>query len=265
MVNANILIMEEEIQKELVSIITPVYNVEKYIAQTIEAVQLQTYRNWELLLVDDCSKDNSAQIIAEYKKNDLRIKYFKLEKNSGAAVARNEALSRAQGRFLAFLDSDDLWVPEKLQKEMAVMLNGESAFVFTAIKMVDENNNLIKDTISVPKRVTYERLLKETVIATSSVLLDKKVIGDFRMPLIRSGQDYATWLLILKKVSYAIGINEGLVLYRKSSNSLSSNKFKSIKQVYKIQTQNEKINRISAAFNTFCFSLYAFKKHFLNR
>ena len=252
-----------EYDNNLVSIITPVYNAEKFISKTIQSVINQTYKNWELILIDDCAKDDSANIIAGFTANDNRIKYYKLGQNSGAAVARNTGIQKALGRYLAFLDSDDLWLADKLEKQMDMMIKGSYSFVFSAIKIIDENGAIIKDVISVPQRVSYNMLLKRTVIATSSVLLDRCKIGNFTMPLRRSGQDYATWLMILRKISYAIGINDGLVLYRKSTTSLSSNKFKSIKQVYSIQTEDEQLNPLCASFNTFCFCLYAFKKHFL--
>lgn len=252
-----------EYDNNLVSIITPVYNAEKFIAKTIQSVLNQTYKNWELILIDDCAKDDSANIIAQFIAADDRIKYYKLAQNSGAAVARNAGFQKALGRYLAFLDSDDLWIADKLEKQMDMMLKGSYPFVFSAIKMIDENDIVIKDVISVPQKVSYNTLLRRTVIATSSVLLDRHKIGNFTMPLRRSGQDYATWLMILRNISYAVGINEGLVLYRKSSTSLSSNKLKSIKQVYSIQIENEHLNLLCAGFNTLCFCFYAFKKHFL--
>lgn len=247
----------------LVSVIIPVYNVEHVIEQTINSVLQQTYRNIEVVLVDDCSPDNSARIIHEIMDKDERIRYFKLEKNSGAAVARNRAITESRGRYIAFLDSDDMWESNKLEKELALMKERDCAFVYSAIKMVDKDGKVTKESTYVPVKLSYKTILTRTYIATSSVLLDMEKIGEFQMPLRRSGQDYATWLMLLRRVDYAYGIQEPLVRYRNSPNSLSSNKIASLKKVYSVQTKFERINPIYAAFNTFCFGLYAFKKHFL--
>ena len=247
----------------LVSIITPVYNAERVIERTIGSVLHQTYQNWEMILVDDCAKDNSAYLIKKMALDEPRIKYYKLEQNSGAAVARNKAIEMAQGQYMAFLDADDYWLEDRLQRELDMMKEKNCAFVYAATQMIDEQDQKIGDFTPVPEWTDYKHLLKRTVIATSTVLLDMNVIGDFTMPLRRSGQDYATWLMLLRRVDKAYGITEPLVLYRISPKSLSSNKFKSIKQVYGIQTKDEGLNPIYAGYNTLCFCLYAFKKHFM--
>ena len=246
-----------------VSVIIPVYKVAWVIENTIQSVQNQTYRDLEIILVDDCSPDNSAEIIKKMMVKDERIKYFKLDKNSGAAVARNKAIRESTGRYVAFLDSDDLWEPNKLEKELALMKDNDCGFVYSAIKMIDKDGNVTKDSTYVPTHLSYKTILTRTYIATSSVLLDMEKVGEFQMPLRRSGQDYATWLMLLRRVDYAYGIQEPLVRYRNSPGSLSSNKIASLKKVYSVQTKFEGINPIYAAFNTFCFGLYAFKKHFM--
>lgn len=247
----------------LVSIIVPVFNAQRVIEETVKSVQEQTYKYWEIILVDDSSMDRSAILIKKMAMNDQRIKYFKLEHNSGAAVARNKGISLAQGRYIAFLDADDYWMPEKLQRELDIMKETKGSFIYTATQMIDEGGHKLGDYTPVPEWTDYNHLLKRTVIATSSVLLDMNMIGDFSMPLRRSGQDYATWLMLLRRVERAYGINEALTFYRISPKSLSSNKLKSIKQVYSIQTKEEGLNPIYAGYNTLCFCLYAFKKHFL--
>lgn len=246
----------------LVSIVTPVYNAERFIGSTIRSVMAQTYTRWEMLLIDDCSADNSAHIIQELAEKDERIKYFRLPQNGGAAVARNEAIQRATGEYLAFLDSDDLWEPEKLQ-EQVTLADSNEPFVFTAIKTVNEQEEIIKDYVWIPETTDYRHLLRQTVIATSSVMLHRPTIGTFTMPLRRSGQDYATWLMLLRRVKRARGIQKALTTYRVSSNSLSSKKLDSIKQVFSIQTKDEHISKISAAINTLHFCWYAFKKHYI--
>jgi teichuronic acid biosynthesis glycosyltransferase TuaG len=250
-------------QQGLVSIVTPVYKAARYIEETIRSVQAQTYKDWELLLIDDCSPDNSGEIIERLAQADARIRYHRLEQNSGAAVARNTAIGMARGEYLAFLDSDDLWEPEKLSRQTRFMQEKGCAFSYTRIRMTDAEGNTLKDDIHVPEKISYQGLLRQTVIATSTVMLNRTKLTDFRMPLRRGGQDYATWLQILRETGYAYGLNETLTVYRTSSYSLSSNKLDSVRQVYEIQTQDEHINPLSAAFNTLCFCWYAFKKHYL--
>ncbi len=247
----------------LVSIVTPVYNAGGVIERTIQSVLNQSYNNWEWILVDDCSKDNSVEIVKKQAEIESRIKYYRLEQNSGAAVARNKGIEMAEGRYLAFLDADDFWMEDKLQREMDLMKTMDCGFVYAATQMIDENDKKLGEYTPVPEWTDYKHLLRRTVIATSTVLLDMGKIGDFSMPLRRSGQDYATWLMLLRRVNNAYGINEPLVLYRISPKSLSSNKLKSIKQVYDIQTKDESLNAFYAVFNTLCFCLYAFKKKFM--
>lgn len=242
---------------------TPVYKAARYIEETIRSVQAQTYKDWELLLIDDCSPDNSGEIIERLAQADARIRYHRLEQNSGAAVARNTAIGMARGEYLAFLDSDDLWEPEKLSRQARFMQEKGCAFSYTRIRMTDAEGNTLKDDIHVPEKISYQGLLRQTVIATSTVMLNRTKLPDFRMPLRRGGQDYATWLQILRETGYAYGLNETLTVYRTSSDSLSSNKLDSVRQVFEIQTQDEHINPLSAAFNTFCFCWYAFKKHYM--
>lgn len=248
-------------QTPKVSIIVPVYNASRFLEQTIQSVIHQDFTNWELLLVNDCSTDNSTEIIDRYEE-DKRIRLINLDKNEGAAVARNQGIALAKGRYIAFLDSDDVWMPSKLSKQIAFMETKVCAFSFTQIRMTDEKGKPISKVRTIPERVDYSYLLHKTVIATSSVVLDKQAIGDFSMPLRRSGQDYATWLMLLRKVTYAYCVQEPLVDYRVVNNSLSSNKLASLKQVYDIQTKDEYISSWQAAYNTCCFAIYAFKKHF---
>lgn len=246
-----------------VSVIIPVYNVEKYIHKTIESVLAQTYQDIEIILVDDCSKDKSAQIIAKYKKSHSEIVYFLQHKNMGAGAARNKALEIASGQYVAFLDSDDLWLPEKVEKQIKLMKEKNSPFSYTAIEMIDEEGRLIKGKRSIKEICDYNYLLHNTMIATSSVIVDRNILGNFRMSLRRGGQDYATWLSLLRDGAVACGINEVLVQYRVRHDSLSSNKFKSIKQVWEIQTQDEHINKVFATIHVGCFAFNAVKKYLI--
>ena len=255
--------MVEQLEEGLVSIITPVYKAERVIGETIRSVLAQSYCHWEMIVVDDCSPDHSEQIIHQLAAEDSRIRYHRLERNSGAAVARNTAISLAKGEYLAFLDSDDLWAPEKLERQLAFMTEHHAAFSFTRIQMIDAEGKIVKADVPIPDKADYKYLLRHTVIATSTVIVNRRQAGDFSMPLRRGGQDYATWLQLLRTTDYAYGLNECLTSYRTGGQSLSSNKFKSIQQVYTIQTEDEHIGRLTAAFNTLCFCIYAFKKYFL--
>jgi len=241
-----------------VSVIIPVYNAEKYIAQTVESVLNQSYNDVEIILIDDCSTDNTKTILNAYQG---RIKYKFLQTNSGVAVARNTGLKLAKGRYVAFLDSDDVWYPEKLKKQISCMNEKNAAICYTAIEMIDSSGNIFKEKRPVLEKVDYQFLLRNTMIATSSVVIDRNKTDNFQMPLIRSGQDYATWLQLLRKTEFACGINEVLVKYRTGQKSLSSKKWRSIGQVWTIQTRQEHINIFKASVNTLCFSFNALKKY----
>ncbi|WP_201319180.1 MULTISPECIES: glycosyltransferase family 2 protein [unclassified Paenibacillus] len=214
----------------LVSIITPAYNCEKYISQTIDSVLAQTYSNWEMIIVNDMSSDNTENIIREYAKKDTRIRLINLTENSGAAVARNTALENARGRFIAFLDSDDGWKEEKLEVQLRFMVDNNYGFTFTSYELMRENVSDKTKIFRVPASLNYSQGLKNTVIGCLTVVIDKDILGDFRMPLIRRGQDNLTWLMLLKKGHIAYGLNENLAMYRRVSGSLSNNKVKALKR-----------------------------------
>lgn len=255
--------MNREYVKDKVSIIIPIYNAEKNLEKTLASIFAQTYKNIEVVLIDDCSTDNSAKIIIEYKKKHSEIKYYCQPENLGAGAARNKGLELATGQYVAFLDSDDIWMSEKLERQLSLMKEKKSPFSYTAIEMIDEDGITIKQKRNIREVCDYKYLLHNTIIATSSVVVDREVLGDFRMPLRRGGQDYATWLKLLRTGVVACGINDVLVRYRVSPNSLSSNKLKSIRQVWEIQTQDEHINKFIAAFDVCCFVINAAKKYFL--
>ncbi len=245
----------------IVSVITPVYNAERFIECTVESAAMQTYKDIEIVLVDDCSIDNSYALIEKLMDKYPNIVYHRQETNQGAAVARNTALKLARGRYVAFLDSDDLWKPDKIERQIALMKKENCSFCYAAIDFIDENGTVLKRRRSIKETCDYDYLLHNTIIATSTVVVDRNLMGDFQMPLRRGGQDYATWLMLLRDGVVARGINEVLSHYRISNNSLSSNKWKSIKQVWQIQTQDEQINKVNAAWNVCCFVLNAIKKY----
>lgn len=248
----------------LVSVITPVYNAETVIGKTLESVFAQTYKNIEIVLVDDCSSDNSQLVIEKYQKEHPEIVYFRQPTNQGAGAARNKALELAKGQYVAFLDADDLWYQEKIERQIKLLNEKGGAFSYTAIEMIDDGGNIVKKKRKVKEQITYKFLLRNTMIATSTVLIDRKKLGDFRMPLRRGGQDYATWLILLRNGTIAYGINEALEQYRiGNKNSLAGKKRKSLKQVWDIQVHQEGINCFSATLNLFCFVFNAIKKYFL--
>ena len=244
-------------EKEKISIITPVYNCEKLIEKTIECVLNQTYKNWEWLLVDDCSPDDSAIIIQKYAKNDNRIKYFKLSENSGAAVARNKALAESTGRFVAYLDADDLWKNDKLEKQVKFMLENQYSFTCTDYEKITETGNSLNKIIKIPKKVDYNLFLRNTIIQTVGVMVDTKLTGKelLKMPNIRRRQDAATWCQLLKNGHDCYECPENLSYYRIVTNSLSSNKFKAIKMNWYWYRKIEKLSLWKACY---CFIGYAF-------
>ena len=247
----------EDNKKELVSIITPVYNCYKLLPKTIESVINQTYENWEMILVDDCTPDNSAEIIKEYMKNEPRIKYFKLDNNSGAAVARNKALELSKGRFVAYLDADDLWRPEKLEKQVDFMIKNSYAFTCTDYEKINEEGESLNKIVKIPKEVNYNLFLRNTIIQTVGVMVDTKQTGKelLIMPNIRRRQDAATWCQLLKNGFNCYECPENLSYYRVVSNSLSSNKFKAIKMNW---YWYRKIEKLPLWKTFYCFIGYAF-------
>ena len=243
--------------EELVSIIVPVYGAADYIAETAAMVKRQTYLNWELIFVDDCSPDDSAEIIADIIARETRIRLIRKERNEGAAKARNTGLEESKGRYIAFLDADDIWTPDKLEKELAFMKRKQAAFVFTAYEFGDEQAKGTGKIVAVPKQLTYKEALSRTVIFTSTVLFDTKKIDKnlLQMPEVAS-EDTATWWKILRSGYTAYGLNEVLVIYRRPGKSLSSNKFTAIKRIWHLYREEE---RLSLPVSAFCFVSWAIR------
>ena len=209
---------------ELVSIITPSYNSESFLSETIESVLSQTYVNWEMIIVDDVSSDKSTEIIEKYMQKDKRIKLIKLDENSGPAVARNRAIEEAKGRYISFLDSDDFWHKEKLTKQLAFMQEKSATLSFTGYYTVEEKSGIPTTLMEVPPTVDYHTLLKQNIMGCLTVMYDSEKLGKVYMPDISKRQDFALWLKILKKTSFAYGLDESLAYYRVRKSSVSSNK-----------------------------------------
>lgn len=247
-------------EDKLVSIVTPVYNAERFIKKTMESVLNQTYENLELILIDDCSQDKSEELIQKELIRDPRIKYVRLNENSGAAVARNKGIEMAQGRYIAFIDSDDVWKSDKLEKQLDFLMRNDYAFTYTAFETITDDGKLTKSEVTVPEKISYTGLLKNTAIACSTVLIDRKKTGDFRMPNVRKGQDTATWLQLLKEIPYAYGLNEVLSSYRKVPGSISSNKIQALKRTWNTYYRIEKLSFPKASYYFSCYVINALRK-----
>lgn len=234
--------------KELVSIITPSYNSSKYIEETIASVQAQTYSYWEMLITDDGSTDNSFEIIKKICKKDSRIKLFSI-KNAGPAVARNNSIKHAKGKYVAFLDSDDLWMPNKLALQIKFMVKNNFNFTFTSYMMIDEKSNIIKNSlISSSHKISYNDMLSENSIGCLTAVYDQEKIGKIYMPNIRKRQDYGLWFKILKNEKFAYGMKESLAYYRIGQSSLSKNKFELIKWNWILFHKVEKNSVIKSSY-----------------
>ena len=239
----------------LVSIITPLYNCSDFLEQTIKSVLSQTYQDWEMIMVDDCSRDNSLGIAQRYAVRDARIKVLQLAKNSGAAAARNAAIEISKGRFIAFLDSDDLWGFDKLERQIQYMLINDVDFSYTAYEKIDENGNAFS-VMGVPQIVSYVDLLKTNCIGCLTVIYDTKILGKVYMPINTKREDYATWLAILKKIDYAYGMNEVLAQYRVYDSQASSKKAKMAKENWRLYRDVEKLGLLKSVYY---FSHYAIR------
>lgn len=233
-------------EENLVSIVMPAYNCAHYIGETIQSVLVQTYEDWELLIVDDRSTDNTKQVVDKFLLQDNRIRYIELEKNSGVAIARNRGIEEAKGNYIAFLDSDDLWKKDKLEKQVQFMQEHQYAFTFTSYDLIDEAGNKLNKCVEAPGKIDYDTLLYDTPIFTCTVMYDKEQMGDVSMPQLNNGEDVATWLRMLKKVPYAYGIQECLVSYRKRKQSLSSGVVTKLIRRWKIYRESEEIPLLNA-------------------
>lgn len=231
----------------LVSIIMPVYNSSKNLNRAIDSVIKQTYQNWELLITDDCSTDNSVEIAKLAAEKDHRIKVFSLNKNSGAAVARNNSISKAGGDFIAFLDSDDLWIPEKLQIQINFMI--ENKYPFTCAGYNVLSGSKIISTYIPPEKYTYKEMLFNNCVGTLTAVYNCKELGKIYMPEIRKRQDYALWLKIMRTKSIDLH-SAGIVLgsYRHVAGSISSNKVKLLKYQYIVFRKCENFSVFKSVF-----------------
>ena len=253
-------------QEGLVSIIVPVYNAGAYIEETIRMVEQQTYPNWELILVDDCSQDDGREKINQYinsrtqqtENNTLQpIRLIVKEQNEGAAKARNTGIEAAQGRYIAFLDADDIWAADKLSKQIEFLGQKQAAFVFASYEFGDENAKGTGKVVHAPESLCYKEALSRTVIFTSTVMLDKqKIPKEFlSMPIVKS-EDTAFWWKLLKNGFTAYGLDEVLAIYRRPPQSLSSNKLEAIKRIWHLYRKQENLSVFAAIYY---FIFWAFR------
>ena len=233
----------------LVSIVTPTFNCGKYIGKTLESIINQTYNNLEVIVVDDCSMDNTCEIVNYYLKKDSRIKYFRLSENSGAALARTFAIEKARGEFIAFLDSDDIWYKDKLEKQLEFMRANNIAFTCTAYEQIDERGESLNRIITPPARISYNRLLLDCPVGNSTVVYSVSKMGKFEVPNIRKRNDDALWLQMLKKEPYIYGIKEVLAKYRIRNGAISSNKLTLIKYHWKLYRDIESLGIMESFFH----------------
>lgn len=244
----------EKNKQPLVSVIMPSYNSEKYLSHTLNSVLAQNFQRWELLVVDDCTTDNANTLIETYVAKDSRIRLIRLAENGGAAAARNKAIELARGRYIAFLDSDDRWLPDKLEKQIHFMQDNNFAFSYSAYEKLDEQGNIVC-VVGVPEKVSYTDLLKVCSIGCLTAIYDAEKLGKIYMPLIRKRQDLGLWLRILKQVPYGYGLNEVLAQYQLRSDSISANKRSAAQYTWRLYRDIERLDFIRAAYY---FSHYAF-------
>ncbi len=238
-----------------VSIIMPSYNAARFILASIASVVAQTFTDWELLIVDDASRDDTVEQIRAHYQHESRVRLTVLAQNQGAAVARNTAIEAARGRYIAFLDCDDHWLPEKLEVQLRFMEQTGSSFTFTAYEKVLETGEQVA-VVGVPQRTTYHSMLKTSVVGCSTAMYDSHYFGKVLMPLVRMRQDFGLWLALLKKTPHGRGIQQVLVRYNVRADSISSNKRNAALYTWRVYRQVERLPLPAALW---FFANYAFR------
>ena len=245
----------------LVSIITPTYNSAKYITETIHSVQQQTYQNWEMLIVDDCSTDNTVDLVQQFMEDDHRIHLIRMHKNSGASKARNEAIKLVQGDFMTFLDADDIWFPDFIQNSIQTIKQTGILFVFSSYRRSNEKLEFVYSDFIVPQKVTYTDILKTNSISCLTAFLEVKTLGVKLMPDILKRQDMGLWLKYLKEIPYAYGIQEPQAIYRIRENSLSRNKKALLKYQWQFYREVEHLSVVASAYYMVQWMVRGFLKY----
>lgn len=223
------------IKEPLISIVMPAYNAGHTIEEAIRSVIAQTYTNWELIVIDDCSSDNTFSVAEYLAMTDRRIRLLKNARNAGVSATRNIAVTVANGAWIAFLDSDDMWASDKLHKQMALLNNKpDASLIFTGSAFVNAENRMASYHLHVPEHITYRQLLKQNLISCSSVLVKKDLMDEYPMKYDNMHEDYAVWLQILKGGHLAYGIDEPLLIYRLSGTSKSSDKKRAAGMTFRV-------------------------------
>ena len=247
---------------EIVSIITPLFNSATFIEETIESVISQTYNDWEMIIIDDCSNDGSLELVKDIAKDDLRIRLISLKNNLGPSNARNEGIKQACGRYIAFLDSDDLWHKDKLEKQIKFMQKNHYAFTYTGFEKINEGGKVIGAIIPFKKEVCYYDLLKSNHIGCLTVMIDLKILGyKMYMPDIKKRQDQGLWLEILKEIDKAYCLNKILGKYRIRKDSISINKIANIKFQWQLYRELEKLSIIQSFYYMLWYAYYGIRKY----
>lgn len=244
---------------DLVSIIMPVHNGVRTISESIDSVLRQTYKRWELIIVDDASTDETETILANYK--DPRIQCLRLSQNGGTAQARNKGITTAKGRFLAFLDSDDLWLPDKLMHQLDFMKRHQYGFTYTEYRHFSDDPAKAGDLVKIQDFVDYAALLKGNDIGCLTVMLDRMSFPSITMPQ-EHHEDYITWLNLLRTGKRAYGLHEDLARYRKSAQSLTGNKWKSLKWTWEVYRNSQNLSRSQAWKNMCYYIVKGVRKHY---
>ncbi|WP_348824643.1 glycosyltransferase family 2 protein [Flavobacterium aestuarii] len=230
----------------LVSIITPSFNSEKFIAETIQSVLNQTYQDWEMIIVDDCSNDKTVSIIEQFAAKDERIRFFHLDKNSGAGIAREMALSKATGNYISFLDADDLWKPLKLEKQLQFLKENKAPFTFSFYDCMDEDGNTLNKRVEAPRNLSYLQLFFCNYVGNLTGIYDVNYFGKITISATRKRQDWMVWLTILKKIKNAKPVPESLAFYRIRDNSLSASKIDLLKHNFAVYRKFHGFSYISS-------------------
>ncbi len=240
----------------LVSVIMPTYNCGKYITESIDSVISQTVTDWEIQIVDDCSTDNTEDVLVPYLDKYSNIHYFKLNENGGPAVARTEAIRRANGKYCAFLDSDDLWIENKLEKQIAFMNDVGADFSCTAYRQMDANGNDLHTIIVPPQKTGYKKCIQlSNPIGNLTVMYNQENLGKFEVPLIKKRNDFALWLQILKKTPYCYGMEDALGIYRLGrTGSVSHKKLSQVKYHWQLYHDIEKHNVFRSVYELGCWA-----------
>ena len=245
-------------QSPLVSVIMPAYNAARFIEQAVESVVAQTYTHWELLIVNDCSTDTTSQMIHQLMAKHSQIRFFDQKINQGVAKTRNIAIDAAAADYIAFLDSDDIWLPNKLEKQLAFMEQHQASVCFSAYQRIDADNNDLNQ-VKIPAEISYKQLLKSNFIGNLTGIYNVNKLGKCRLEPVKH-EDYVAWLKLVKQAGKAYGINEVLARYRVYGQSTSSNKLKTIAWQWKIYRTSQKLNMIQSLYYMSCYAYYAIQK-----